>query len=182
MCFHYTASQAVRWVRERRSVTSVDGDNYLLLLHLQKEIEDAFESADSRASGRTRDWRPAPDTEAEPPSDDEVEADPECARAPSPPRDEPPRAVLTPAKPTPQDLESAAPGIYDVLPVDKEEEGEDAMAEHDRKWASVRITSTDYTEEDRDAAAALSEEENAAPRPLQRLACPTERPRAAWPS
>ena len=162
MAFHYTAREAVRWVRERRSVTSVDGDNYMLLLRLQKEVEEAFADTAPRASGETRVWRITPAAPAASSEPDVEEADPERARAPSPPRDEPPRAVLTPAQPTPQDLESAAPGIYDVLPHDEEEE-DDARAELDRKWASVRITSTDYTEEDHDAAAALSEEENAAP-------------------
>ena len=161
MAFHYTAREAVRWVRERRSVTSVDGDNYMLLLRLQKEVEEAFADTAPRASGETRVWRITPAAPAASSEPDVEEADPERARAPSPPRDEPPRAVLTPAQPTPQDLESAAPGIYDVLPHDEEED--DARAELDRKWASVRITSTDYTEEDHDAAAALSEEENAAP-------------------
>ena len=170
VAFHYTASEAVAYVHTRRRVTSVTGDNMFLLRCLEKEIAEAWARATGEAapaagsssaapaalhtSGDAREWpedREEPAVaeagEAAAPSDDE--ADPEVARAPSPPRNEPPRSVrLTPAPapPTAEELQSAAPAIYDVL------SPEEAQAEEGRKWASVSVKSVDDKMDDIKAA------------------------------
>ena len=59
-CFHYTAKEAVRWVREGRRVTHVDGDDYWLLLGLEREIAEATAGVPPQAVGEARDWGAEP--------------------------------------------------------------------------------------------------------------------------